>query len=265
MSSELARLCREGRQLVRQTGHFIQTQAGKVKQKEIEVKSLNSLVSYVDKEAEEQLVEGLHALLPEAGFITEEDTIENTEKEWQWIIDPLDGTTNFLHQVPVYCISVGLRRAGELVMGIVLEINREECFYGWKDGGVFVNQNPINVSRDKPLSDALLATGFPYHDYERAEAYLRVLHRFMRDTRGIRRLGAAAVDLAFVAAGRFDGFYEYSLQPWDVAGGAFLVQEAGGIVTDFSGTDNFLFGEEVIAASPAIHAEILQVVKAEFN
>jgi myo-inositol-1(or 4)-monophosphatase len=264
MSSTYARLCREAQRIVLHTAEFIQGELGKVDQDRIETKSLNSLVSYVDKEAESQLVAGLTELLPESVFFTEEDTTENAEGEWQWIIDPLDGTTNFLHQIPVFCISVGLRYEDELVLGIVYEINRQECFYGWKGGGVFINQSQVRVRRNNRLSDALLATGFPYYDYDRTDAYLACLKYFMQNTRGIRRLGAAAVDLAYVACGRFDGFYEYSLQPWDVAAGAFLVQEAGGLITDFSGGDNYLFGNEVIAASPAIHKAMREVIGKHF-
>lgn len=265
MSSTYARLCREAQRIVLHTAEFIQGELGKVEADRIETKSLNSLVSYVDKEAENQLVEGLTELLPESVFLTEEDTVENADGEWQWIIDPLDGTTNFLHQIPVFCISVALRYQEELVLGIIHEVNRQESFYGWKGGGVFLNQAPVCVRANEQLADALLATGFPYYDYERTDAYLACLKHFIQNTRGIRRLGAAAVDLAYVACGRFDGFYEYSLQPWDIAAGAFLVQEAGGIITDFSGGDNYLFGSEVVAAGPAVHKAMLEVIKGSFS
>lgn len=265
MSSTYARLCREAQRIVEDTGNFIKGELGKVDDQQIETKSLNSLVSYVDKQAEQLLVEELSDLLPGSVFFTEEDTVDNTEGEWQWIIDPLDGTTNFLHQIPVFCVSVALRYNNELVVGIIYEINRSECFYGWKGGGVFLNQTQVRVGKNDQLSEALLATGFPYYDYKRTDAYLACLRHFMQNSRGIRRLGAAAVDLAYVACGRFDGFFEYSLQPWDVAAGAFLVQEAGGLITDFTGGDNFLFGNEVLAASPAIHQAMLEIVGKEFG
>lgn len=264
MSSTYARLCREAQRIVLHTAEFIQGELGKVDAGKIETKSLNSLVSYVDKEAEQQLVEGLSELLPGSVFITEEDTVSNQEGEWQWIIDPLDGTTNFLYQIPIFCISVALRYEGELVLGVIYEINRKECFYGWKGGGVFLNQTQVRVRKNERLEDSLLATGFPYYDYERTDAYLGCLKHFIQNTRGIRRMGAAAVDLAYVACGRFDGFYEYSLQAWDVAAGAFLVQEAGGVITDFKGGDNYLFGKETIAASPAIHKAMLEVIRKAF-
>lgn len=265
MSSNYARLCREAQGIVKNTGHFIKGELGKVNNQQIETKSLNSLVSYVDKEAERQLVEGLQDLLPESVFITEEETITTADGDWQWIIDPLDGTTNFLHQIPVFCVSVALRYQEELVLGIVYEVNRDECFYGWKGGGVFLNQAQVKVSKNQELSESLLATGFPYYDYEHTDAYLVCLKHFMQNTRGLRRLGAAAVDLAYVACGRFDGFFEYSLQPWDIAGGAFLIQEAGGLITDFKGGNNFLFGGQVIAASPAIHEAMLTVIEKQFK
>lgn len=265
MSSTYARLCREAQRIVIHVGDFIEGELGKVNTGQIETKSLNSLVSYVDKEAEKQLVAGLKEILPESVFITEEDTTEDQDGEWQWIIDPLDGTTNFLYQIPVFCISVALRYQGELVLGVIYEINRKECFYGWKGGGVFVNQTQVRVRKNQDLSEALLATGFPYYDYERTDDYLQCLKYFMQHTRGIRRLGAAAVDLAYVACGRFDGFFEYSLQAWDVAAGAFLIREAGGLITDFGGGENYLFGKEALAASPAIHARMLEVIRPVFR
>ncbi len=256
--------CLKACEVVKSTGAFIQKELGQVNIGAIEVKALNSLVSYVDKEAEKQLVAGLSGLLPEAAFLTEEETIEQKAGDYRWIIDPLDGTTNFLHQIPFFCVSVGLEHKGELIMGIIYEPNRQECFYGWKDGGAYLNGTPISVSSNNQLSESLIATGFPYYDYGPMKAYLGALEHFMQSTRGIRRLGAAALDLAYVACGRFDAFYEYSLNPWDVAAGAFLVKEAGGRVTDFSGGDDFLHGKQLIATSDGIAEAFQKVIKEAF-
>ena len=234
---------------------------GQVSNGSIETKSLNSLVSYVDKTAELRLVEGLEPLLPDAVFLTEEETVVQGKGKLRWIIDPLDGTTNFLHQLPFFAISVALEQQGEIVLGIVYEINRQECFYAWKQGGAFLNGRPIQTSSAAGFADCIVATGFPYHDYSRQEAYLRVLGHFMQNTRGIRRFGSAALDLAFVACGRFDFFFEYSLNAWDVAAGAFLVQEAGGKVSDFSGGNNYLFGREIIACAAGLHQEGLRILR----
>lgn len=261
----LAELCKQCCLIATSVGRFIRQELGRVEGQQIETKSLNSLVSYVDKQAEEQLVEALRALLPASGFLTEEETVAtDTSQNLRWIIDPLDGTTNFLHQVPVFSISIALQQAGEIVLGVVYEINRQECFYAWKGGGAFLNGHPIRVSGQAQLADSLLATGFPYYDYGHLAAYMQILTYFVQHTRGIRRLGSAAVDLAYTACGRFDGFYEYGLHAWDLAAGVLLVQEAGGKVSDFKGGNNFLFGEELIAASPEVWAEMQAIIGQTF-
>lgn len=249
---QLEQLTSRACEVVKKTGAFIRGELGRVGADRVEEKALHSLVSYVDRSAEGQLVKGLGGLLPEAVFLTEEETVQTRDGDLQWIIDPLDGTTNFLHQLPCFAISVALRAGGATVLGIVYEINRPECFYAWSGGGAYLDGKPIGVSGTTRLEDSLLATGFPYYDFERMDAYMDVLRTLMKESRGIRRLGSAAVDLAYVACGRFDGFFEYSLHPWDVAAGALLVQEAGGRVADFSGGDDFLFGKEILASNQGI-------------
>ncbi len=265
MTDKLETLCEQACRVVVETGAFIRGERGKVNARQIQTKGLNSLVSYVDTEAERRLVEGLGELLPEATFLTEEATVEQQRSELRWIIDPLDGTTNFLHGLPCFAVSVGLEVSGELRLGIVYEVNRDECFFAWKGGGAFLNGDPIRVSDTPRLQDAVLATGFPYHDFKRVDPYFRALQELVRTTRGIRRFGAAAVDLAYVACGRFDGFFEYSLNPWDVAGGALLVQEAGGRVFDFNGGNDFLHGQEILAANPHLAPPLLQVLRESFQ
>ena len=262
--NKLETICQKSCNVIKNVGVFLKQELGKVRTEAIETKSLNSLVSYVDKTAEVQLVEGLGALLPEATFLTEEETVEQKEGEFRWIIDPLDGTTNFLHQLPFFSISVALQHHEQTILGIVLEVNRDECFYAWKNGGAFLNGKEIKVSTTKAIGDSLIATGFPYYDYDRIHAYLKTLDYFMNGTRGIRRLGSAALDLVYVACGRFDAFYEYSLNAWDVAGGAFIVQEAGGIVVDFKGGNDYLFGKEIIAVNPNIHPAFFKPIHSAF-
>lgn len=249
---------------VQRAGAFIQSEIGKINQSDIETKALNSLVTYVDKESEKILVRELQQIIPNATFLTEENTIEQTNGEWQWIIDPLDGTTNFIHQVPVFGISVGLKHKDEMVVGVVLELNRNELFYASKNNGAFLNGNIISVSNTAKLSDSLIATGFPYYDFDSLDNYLNVFRHLMIHTRGIRRLGSAAIDLCFTACGRFDAFFEYSLSPWDVAAGALILQEAGGVVTDFNGGDNWLHGRQILGSNAHISAEILKVIKDRF-
>ncbi len=263
-TESLKTLCLESCTLIKEVGIFIQQELGKVKTSEIEVKDLNSLVSYVDKEAEKKLVEGLGKLLPKATFLTEEETIKTEAGEYQWIIDPLDGTTNFLHQLPFFSISVALQHHDESVLGIVYEVNRGECFYAWKDGGAFLNEKSIQVSPTSNLADTLIATGFPYYDYDYIKNYLNILEALMQKTRGIRRFGSAALDLAYVACGRFDAYFEYSLSPWDVAGGACIVREAGGEVCDFRGGSDYIFGKQVIATNNGIAKEFFQLINQNF-
>jgi myo-inositol-1(or 4)-monophosphatase len=224
---------------------------------------LNSLVSFVDKTAEQQLVENLGKLVPSAGFIAEEGTSTKIGEEYNWVIDPLDGTTNFIHGIPLYSISVALTKNGFPVIGIVYEINLDECFYAWKDSKAFLNGKEISVTKTAKLSDTLLATGFPYHDFDKMEGFLKSLRYFMENTRGLRRLGSAAVDLAYVACGRFDGFYEYGLNPWDVVAGAFIVEQAGGKSGFFTDKNGYTDGSEILATNGLIHEEMQRLI-AEF-
>ncbi len=260
-------LCMDVVELARQVGMFIKIEEQKVKQADIEEKSLNSLVSYVDKQAERKIVDALSELLPDAGFIAEEGTSDKVGEEYNWIIDPLDGTTNFLHGIPTFSVSIALERRtsnsshSHIVLGVVYEVNRDECFYSWEGGKAFLNNKEIRTSEGKKLENSLLATGFPYYDYKRMNSYFEVLKYFAQNTRGVRRIGSAAVDLVYVACGRFEAFFEYSLNPWDVAAGAFIVEQAGGKVADFKGGSNWLHGKEMLAASKGIYEEVLEIVK----
>ena len=234
--------------LSRYTGEFVRKAASDFNRESIEYKGLNDMVSYVDKQTEERLVEGLRKILPEAGFIAEEGTGQKTDnQEFAWIIDPVDGTTNYMHGLPVFAISIALMQNDKIVSGVVYEINRDECFAAWLGGGAYLNEKPIKVSSAKYLKDSLIATGFPYYDFDKMDNYLNISKELMQKSHGLRRLGAASVDLVYVACGRFEGFFEYNLKPWDVAAGTLIVQEAGGKVTDFKGKDDFVFGRELIA------------------
>ena len=244
---------------------FIHKESLSFDKSKTEHKGLHDLVSYVDKTAEEILVNEFRNILPSAGFITEELTVSKSNNELQWIVDPLDGTTNFIHGLPCYCVSIGLMENNQLQLGIVHEINFNETFYCWKNGGAWLNGKRIHVSNTDKLQHALLATGFPYTNYSRMEEYMKVFDFCMRNTRGLRRLGSAAADLAYTACGRLDGFFEYGLNPWDVAGGALLVEEAGGRVADFSGGSNFLFGEEIVACNSGTFEEFMEVINTTFK
>lgn len=262
---ELKELTENVTAIAREVGEFIRSEAETFTHDKIEYKGLNDLVSYVDKTAEQQLVKKLEELLPASGFITEEATISKTGEVYNWIIDPLDGTTNFIHGIPTFAISIALQKGEELIAGVVYEINRDEMFYAWLGGGAYLNGKAMAVSGAENIGNTLLATGFPYHDFTRQEAYLRAFSELMQSCHGLRRIGSAAVDLAYVAAGRFDGFFEYNLNAWDVAAGAMIVQEAGGTVLDFSGGTNFISQRELIAGSPLISGQLLEILQRHFK
>ena len=244
---------------------FIRSQAGKVSSIDIEIKSPNSLVSYVDRQAEKILVEGLGRIIQDSGFITEEETTTQSKSKYTWIIDPLDGTTNFLQQIPVYAVSIGLMHEDQLVLGVVSDVERKETFYAWKGGGAWCNGKLIHVSDRSDVSNAVIATGFPYASSEVLPQLTSVFDYFLKNARGIRRLGSAAIDLAYVACGRFDVYYETTLNPWDIAGGIVLVQEAGGVVTGFSGKNDMLSTGKLIATPAQIHQSILETIQSIFN
>ncbi|HOX81425.1 MAG TPA: inositol monophosphatase family protein [Chryseolinea sp.] len=253
-------VCEEVAAFIRQEGAGFDH--SRIEQKD----GFNNLVSYVDKEAERKLVTVLQRILPEAGFITEEGTVEQSNhKEFNWIIDPLDGTTNFLHGLPIFAISVGLTKGKKTILGVVYHVMRQECFHAIEGGPAYCNDTVIRVSPVNTLSGSLLATGFPYYHFEKQDVYLDIIKQFLEKSHGIRRLGSAAIDLAYVACGRLEGFFEYNLNAWDIAAGTFIVQQAGGKVTDFSGGDSFLFGRELCAANGKMHEEMLSVIKTKWG
>lgn len=260
----LSYICEKAAETALTAGEFISLEANKFERSQTEIKSLNSLVSYVDKEAEALIVNQLKKVLPEAGFIAEEGTGEENIEGLNWVIDPLDGTTNFIHGIPVFSVSIALLENKNPLVGVVLEVNRNECFTAYKGGGAKLNGKPIRVSKVSNLKEGLIATGFPYADFIRQDAYMNLMKNLMKSCRGLRRLGSAAVDLAYVAAGRFEAFYEYNLNPWDVAAGVCLVREAGGTVSDFSGGNNPVFGKEILAGC-AVYEEMLGIINSHFR
>lgn len=172
----------------------------------------------------------------------------------------MDGTTNYIQGIPLYAVSIGLLDGEELVLGVVYEVGRDECFYAWKNGGAYLNGQTIRVSDRREIHEALLATGFPYNDFSKMESYMIFLEWAMKNARGVRRLGSAATDLVYVACGRFEAFWEYDLKPWDVAAGAVIVKEAGGTVTDYKGGENYLFGKEIVASNLWLKDLIIQKI-----
>lgn len=262
---DLKSIVSEVAELARETGKFIRRESAGFDISRTEKKGLHDLVSYVDRKSEEMLVEKLSLILPEAGFITEEGTSSKKCGRYCWVIDPLDGTTNFVHGLQPYAISIGLLEDEEPVAGVVYEAVGSETFTAWKNGGAWLNDRAIHVSEIKSFSDSLIATGFPYNDFSRLNEFLESLKHFSKTTHGIRRLGSAAIDMAYVACGRFETFYEYGLNPWDIAAATIIVREAGGKVSDFRGNEKKLSGSDVIASNNLLYSEFLETVAKFMN
>ena len=261
----LENICKEVIDLAKEVGQFILSEKQNISNKVIEQKGLHDFVTYVDKTSEEKIVKKLSEIIPEAGFIAEEGTSTKKGDIYNWIIDPLDGTTNYIHGITPFAISIALTRNDQIILGVVHEIGLNETFYAWEGSKALLNENEIKVSDKASIEESLIATGFPYYDYKRMTPFLKSLEHFMENSHGVRRLGSAATDLVYVACGRFEAFYEYSLSPWDVAAGAFIVQQAGGKVCDFSGDNNYIFGKEIIASNNKVYHDFLNIVKQFMN
>jgi len=252
-------------EIARTSGKMLKKFADEKVDLKIETKGIHDFVTFADKESEKFIVKSLYELLPEAGFIAEEGTSIKKGEIYNWVIDPLDGTTNYIHGIPLYSVSIALMKNDEVVSGVIYEPNSDECFYAWKGSKAFLNGKEISVTKTSHLSRSLVATGFPMMNYKYINQYFEVLKQLMFDTHGIRRLGSAAVDLAWVACGRFDAFYEYNLNPWDVAAGTLIVERAGGKNSDFSNKNNFIFGKEIISTNNLLHDELFKVIQKHFN
>ena len=262
---ELKKITNQVTEVAKHAGDFIRQERKTFDPDKIEYKGLNDLVSYVDKNAEKIIVEGLRKILPEAGFITEEKTTTTLGERYNWIIDPLDGTTNFIHGLPTFSVSIALKEYDELVLGVVYEINQDECFYAWKDAPAYLNGKEIRVSKNKTVADSLLATGFPYYDFTKQATYIELFTELMRSCHGLRRIGSAAVDLAYTACGRFDAFYEYNLNAWDIAGGLVIVKQAGRHIVNFKGGAEVLETRELLATNAQITTELLSTIQKYFK
>lgn len=250
---------------VRATGFMLREALKDPENRKVVTKSTNSFVTEMDVAAEERLVSALRKLLPEAGFITEEETVAHDGNTLAWVIDPIDGTTNFMYGIPCYSISVALMQDGIPLLGVVYEVAQDECFSAIRGEGALLNGTPIRMNRPTALKDCLIATGFPYQAEDSVDRLLAILRQLIPNSRGIRRLGSAAVDLAYTACGRFDAFYEHTLNIWDIAAGVLIVQEAGGVITDFSGGKGYFGNGQIVAAGKEVHEELLAIVRGAFE
>lgn len=244
----------------RQAGDIINFASRDLGQLKIQTKSFNDFVSEVDQAAEKTIIDTLKSAYPDHGFLGEEGGDINETAENIWIIDPLDGTTNFLHSFPQYCVSIALQQKGVITQAVIYDPVHNDLFTATKGRGAFLNDKRIRVGSRIKLQEALISTGFPFREFSYLDTYMDMLKDMIKNTTGIRRPGSAALDLAYVAAGFSDGFFELNLSAWDIAAGALLVQEAGGIVGDFEGNESWLKTGNIVAANPKVFAQMLQVL-----
>jgi myo-inositol-1(or 4)-monophosphatase len=264
-SEPYRKFCFDAMEVVREAAAYVRQRHENRTGLTVEKKGTQNFVTEVDRHTEEILVKGLSGIIPDSGFIAEEGTSDRQGSVYRWVIDPVDGTTNFIHGVFPFAISVGLTENNEVVAGIVYEFGLDELFYAWKGGGAWLNGNRITVSSVPRVSGSLIATGFPYTNFTYMTQFMESMDYFMRHSNGLRRLGSAATDIAYVACGRFDGFYEYGLHPWDIAAGLLLVREAGGDISDFNGSGDPLFGENFLCANKKIFNEFQGVIQQIMN
>jgi myo-inositol-1(or 4)-monophosphatase len=227
-------------------------------------KGFNDFVTEVDLASEKEIIRVLKASYPDHAFLGEESGLSH-QADNVWIIDPLDGTTNFLHGFPQYCVSIALEQKGEITQAVIYDPNRNDLFTATKGQGAYLNQKRMRVSNKSKLKESILGTGFPFRDFQHLPVYLKIFEDVVRGTSGVRRPGSAALDLAYVAAGWFDGFFEINLSKWDIAAGGLLVTEAGGIVSDFSEKDGWLESGNIIATTPKIYDPLIKIIQSHIT
>jgi myo-inositol-1(or 4)-monophosphatase len=243
----------------RRAGNLINRATRNLDVLSVRTKGANDFVSEVDHEAERSIVEMLHAAYPDHAILAEEGGATG-RSDYVWIIDPLDGTTNFLHGFPQFAVSIALMHRGVLSQAVVYDPTRNDLFTASRGRGAFLNETRIRVSRRARLADALVGTGFPFRQFTHLDAYLGILREVLQKSPGVRRAGAASLDLAYVAAGRLDAFWEFGLAPWDMAAGALLILEAGGLVGDLEGNDGYMDSGNICAGNPKVFAQLVQLI-----
>ncbi len=246
-------------------GDVILKNIGNISEKDIDIKQASDFVTYVDRESEKIIIQTIKSKYPQHHFFTEESLKEEGSGEYRWIIDPLDGTTNYIHSYPVFSLSIALEFNREIILGLIYDPLRDDLFTAETGGGAFLNGKPIEISTATDLANSLIATGFPFRKKELIDEYLSLFKNIFGRVCDIRRAGSAALDLAYIACGRCEGFFELALSPWDIAAGSLLIKEAGGIVTDFGGGKDYLSTGNIVAASPFLHGALLNEVKGVFE
>ena len=254
---EITRLVCE---IAREAGSYIKKERASFSVDKVERKHAHDYVSYVDKGSEQMVVKALRELLPEAGFITEEGLATHTDEQMLWVVDPLDGTTNFIHDFPPYAVSIALIRGKEILVGVVYEICADECFCAWQGGGAFVNGETIHVGKSE-INDALICLQYPYNSDAYKPVIKRLVERYYGHVGSIRSIGSAAIALCYVAAGRLDAYVERYIGQWDYMAGALIVMEAGGRVSNYAGDAYFMQGDSIVATNGIVHQDLLDGVK----
>ena len=248
----------------RLAGDIILKNLGQLSPGDIQTKEAFDFVTKVDRWSEAVIVKTIQEKFPHHFFLSEETFRQKGDGNYRWIIDPLDGTTNYIHGYPMFSVSIALEYQNGIVLGVVFDPLRDELFHALKGGGSFLNNNKIGVSETDMLEKSLIATGFPFRKKEMIDKYLAAFKQIFEKVSDIRRAGSAAIDLAYIAAGRVEGFFELNLSPWDIAAGSLLITEAGGRITDFAGGEQYLVTGNIVAGNTDIHAEMLQVIKQVF-
>lgn len=242
-------------------GSIIQQDSRNLERIKIDRKGHNDFVTEVDKKAEQAIIQTILKAFPNHNIMSEEEGSINNNSDTTWIIDPIDGTTNFIHGHPQYCISIAVKHEDKITHGAIYDPNRNDIFTAEVGKGAQLNGSRIRVSRMSSLADSLLATGFPTYDMSLLDRYMKIFREMLESTAGQRRAGSAALDLAYVAAGMVDGFWEFNLKPWDIAAGYLMVKEAGGLICDFDGGQNMLESGNIIAANPKLISPILKIIQ----
>src|SRR4030066_989330 len=248
----------------RLAGEVILDNLGKISKKDISLKRASDFVTSVDKKSERVIIDTIKENFPDHLFLAEESLKECGKEAYRWIIDPLDGTTNYIHGYPVFSTSIALEYAGEIIIGVTLDPLRNELFWAEKGSGAYLNCLRMEVSKVN-IGESLVTTGFPFRSKEMIDTYLKLFKNIFLKVSDLRRAGSAALDLAYLACGRCDGFFELGLSPWDIAAGSLLIKEAGGIVTDFGGGNDYIWTGNIVAGNPAVQKEMLEEVKNVFK
>lgn len=265
MSSERKEFLDTALKAARLAGQVIINHLGRISKRDISLKQASDFVTSVDRESEKVIIGTIKEHFPGHLFLAEESLKECGKETYRWIIDPLDGTTNYIHGYPAFSVSIALEYEGEIISGVILDPLRNELFWAEKDTGAFLNGQRMKVSEVNTLNESLITTGFPFRSKEMIDTYLKLFKNLFLKVSDLRRAGSAALDLAYLACGRCDGFFELGLSPWDIAAGSLLIREAGGVVTDFAGGNDYLRTGNIVAGNPAVHGEILEEVKKVFQ